>query len=1120
LCASLALILLVWSGVVPAQERDEFPPAKSPEESLKAIRVPKGLRVELMAAEPLTASPVAIDFGPNGQLWVAEMLDYPAGLKGDYKAGGRVRLLRDTNGDGKYDKSTIFLDQVHFPNGITAWKNGVLVAAAPDILYAEDTDGDGKADVRKVVFTGFDSRNWQARVNSLSYGLDNWVHGANGLLGGTIRCPDNPDLVVKLGIRDFRMDPDTHRFELETGGGSQQGRVRDDWGSYFSNQNSELLLNTPLPDRYVSRNPYVAPPDPIVFVAKEDPDHLYPASRTLRRFNHPESANRVTSACSPVIYRDNLLDAEYRGNAFMCEPVHNLVTRRILKPVGATFAGFRAPTEQHSEFYASTDNWSRPVDIKNGPDGALWVVDMYRMIIEHPRWITADRLARINVRAGDTKGRIYRIVPEGKPARPIPRLSDKNTHDLVAALDSPGGWQRDLVQFMLVQRHDYAAVPGLKRLVTESKHPQVRLQALCALEGLGGLSPALLLQSLSDAHPGVRRNAIRLCEPFLKNDARLGREIARLGNDADAQVRLQAACTLGEWDDPAAGDAIGRIAFANQQEPYIFAAAMSSITKKNLGRVAATVTKFNAGSTPPTQLYRNLMTMATAYQNDDVLSTFIASTARHGEGNYAAWELSAVAAMLDGLDRQKTTVSALIERLGDRGRATAAQLQHLAAFAREAAVDGRAPLETRLAAIQILGRGISPQDDADIAALGSLLSPQAPAELQEGVVSALARLQQPRVADVLLSRWRSVGPAVRSSILDALVSRDEWTGALLDRIEKKEIRAGEIDVGRSQRLSSLKNAALAARAKKLLASSVDSNRAKVIEQYHAALTRHGDPVHGKQLFEKTCTVCHRLNGVGHVIGPDLVALTDKSPQALLVAILDPNRAVEQKYTVYAAQTNQGRQYTGILAAETGSSVTLLQQESKQTTLLRSELEELASTGKSLMPEGIEKDLKPNDICDIMSYVATTGPSRKVFPSNEPALVTQSPDGTIELLASNCEIYGNSLVYQKARKNLGDWQSANDKASWTVQVPKAGLYTVSVHYSCQNNSAGNSFVFEAGTERISSRVEGTGKTWMTYFPVEIGKIPLAEGKQRVSLRAGDPLKGKLANVRSVLLIPPH
>jgi putative membrane-bound dehydrogenase-like protein len=1119
-CLTIGLFVTVPATVLAQGGSDQFPPPMSPEQSRQVIHVPKGLKVELVAAEPMVASPVAIDFAPDGKLWVAEMLDYPAGLKGDYQPGGRVRLLEDTDGDGKYDKSTIFLDKVHFPNGITAWKKGVLICAAPDIIYAEDTNGDGKADVREVVFTGFDSRNWQARVNSLSYGLDNWVHGANGLIGGTVRCPARPDFVVTLGIRDFRLDPDRHLFELETGGGTQQGRTRDDWGNYFSNQNSELLLNAPLADRYVGRNPYVAPPEPIVLVPKEDPDHLYPLSRTLRRFNHPESANRVTSACSPVIYRDDLLGVEYHDNAFMCEPVHNLVTRRVLKPLGATFAGVRAPSEQKSEFLASADNWFRPVDLKNGPDGALWVVDMYRMIIEHPKWITADRLARINVRAGDTKGRIYRIVPEARPARPFPHLVGRSTDELVAALDSPGGWQRDTVQFMLVHRGDQKAIPPLVKMATECPRAEARLQALCTLDGLKGLNPQILSTALHDAHPGVRRNAVRLCESFLKTAPELGPEIASLADDADAQVRLQVACTLGEWDDPKAGDAIGRMALANQQEPYIFAAAMSSVTPKNLANVVAAVSISDPGANAPAELYRDLITMATAFRNDEVLTKFVASTARRGAGPYPAWELSAIAALFDGLDQQKTTVAALGERLGSQGPATVAQLAQLAAYARQAAADPRAPLATRLAAVQILARSGTPADDQDITVLGDLLSPQTPAVLQEGVVTALGKLRQKKVADELLARWRSVGPALRSSILDVMISRDDWVADLLDHIEHKQINVHEIDIGRRQQLASLKNRPLADRATKLLAASVDKDRVKVIERYHTALTMHGDAKHGRQLFEKTCTVCHRLNDVGHAVGPELVALTDKSPQALLVAILDPNRAVEQKYVVYTAVTNQGRQYTGLLAAETGSSITLMQQENKETTVLRGELEEMSSAGKSLMPEGLEKDFKPQDIADVMAYVASTGPSRKVFPGNKPVTVGASADGTLELTATNCEIYGDTLVYQSARQNLGEWHSADDRAVWTVDVPKSGLYTVSVHYSCRNDTAGNRFLFESQDQRITSRIEGTGKAWGVYFPVEIGKVRLKEGRQRLTLRAADAIKGTLANVQSVLLIPPQ
>jgi putative membrane-bound dehydrogenase-like protein len=1117
----LALLATIVGGRAEAAPRDDFPPAMTPEQSLKAIHVPKGLKVELVAAEPLISSPVAIDFGPDGKLWVAEMYDYPYGVKGDYQPAGRVRLLESTHGDGKFDKSTVFLDHVHFPNGITVWKKGVLVCAAPDIIYAEDTDGDGKADIRKVVFTGFDSRNWQARMNSLSYGLDNWIHGANGLLGGTVHCPDKPGLEVKLGIRDFRMDPDRHLFELESGGGTQQGRTRDDWGNYFSNQNSELLLNTPLQDRYVSRNPFVAPPEPVVMVPKEDPDHLYPISRTLRRFNHPESANRVTSACSPVIYRDDLLGEEYRGNAFMCEPVHDLLTRRVLKPLGATFAGFRAPSELNSEFYASADNWSRPVDVKNGPDGALWVVDMYRMIIEHPKWITADRLARINPRAGDNMGRIYRIVPEDKPARPWPNLAKMSPTELVDALDSPGGWQRDLVQFMLVDRGDKSVIPALTKMASDNSRPETRLQALCTLDGLGGLTSSLLETALHDKHPGVRRNAVRLCEGLLKSAPELGPKIAELIGDEDPQVRLQVACTLGEWDDPQSGDAIGRFALANQQEPYLFAAAMSSITKGNLARVAAKVAHSSKGSTPPPELYRNLMTMATAYGNDAVVEEFIGSMSPSAQGAYSAADLSAVAALLDGLDRQHVGIGQFATRLSGRGPALLQQLQHVADAARTTSADEHAPLDSRLAAVQILGRGLTQHDSADVDALGELLSPQTPASLQEGIVAALGKLPQPQVANTLLGRWRGVSPALRSSILDVLLVRDEWTSALLDRIEKKEIRGGEVDVPRSQRLMALKNRALADRAKKIL-HSVDADRLAVIRKYQSALTLSADPKHGRERFEKTCTICHRLNSVGHSIGPDLVALTDKSPQALIVAILDPNRAVEQKYDVYSAVTTQGRQYTGILAAETGSSITLLQQEGKQTTLLRGELEMLASTGKSLMPEGLEKDVKPQDLADIMAYIGSTGPSRKVFPGNQPALVTAQPDGTLSLDASNCEIYGNTLVLEKRRDEpvLAEWHSPNDSAAWTVDIQKPGLYTVSVMYSCHNESAGNSFQFDSPDKRITSRVEGTGKNWTTFFPVEIGKVPLKAGKQRFALRAADPLKGTLAKVASVLLIPPQ
>ncbi|MEO6809346.1 MAG: PVC-type heme-binding CxxCH protein, partial [Isosphaeraceae bacterium] len=357
----VALWLVVGLGLLAGSrslQAEEMPPPLSPEEGVRSLRVKPGLRAELVASEPLVVDPVAIDWGTDGKLWVCEMRDYPSGIDGNWKPGGQINVLEDTNGDGKYDKSTVFLDGLPFPTGVMAWRKGALICAAPEIIYAEDTDGDGKADVRKVVYRGFATENYQARVNGLSYNLDNWVYGANGLIGGTIRGMASGK-EVNIGGRDFRIKPDTGVVEPASGL-TQQGRVHDDEGNQFGGNNSILLQHYPLPDHASRRNPHVAPPAPAVYVPK-DPDsrQVFPASRTIERFNHPESANRVTSACGIGIYRDDLLGEEYTGNAFICEPVHNLVHREVLKADGVTVAGHRASDDQESEFLASTDNWFR-----------------------------------------------------------------------------------------------------------------------------------------------------------------------------------------------------------------------------------------------------------------------------------------------------------------------------------------------------------------------------------------------------------------------------------------------------------------------------------------------------------------------------------------------------------------------------------------------------------------------------------------------------------------------------------------------------------------------------------------------------------------------------------------
>ena len=936
----------------------------SPQQSLATIRTKKDLAVELVAAEPLVTSPVAIDWGPDGRLWVAEMIDYPAGRNGDYKPGGRIRVLEDTDGDGKYDKATVFLDNIPFPTGVTAWRKGVLVCAAPDILYAEDTKGDGKADVVRKLFSGFGTDNYQARVNSLEYGLDGWVYGSCGIYGGTIRsfAPAEP---VRLGNRDFRIQPDTGLLEPATGR-TQQGRVRDDWGNWFGCDNTNLCWHYPLADHYLRRNPRVPAPASAVLVPDNpNPNRLYPLRAQLQLFKLSGPPGQTTAACGLGIYRDDLLGREYQGNAFVCEPVNLLIHRLLLSPRGSTFSGRRAAEETHSEFLASTDNWFRPVQARTGPDGCLWVVDMYRYVIEHPRWIPPEDLAKLDVRAGSTLGRIYRIRPKDRAPRPIPRLDKRDTAGLVAALDSPNGWQRDMAGQMLLWRADRTAVKPLEEMASANPRAETRLQALCVLDGLGGLGKSTVLPALADKHPGVRRHAIRLSEKLLATSPELGEALLRSLDDPDAQVRLQLACSLAEWPDVRAGHALATLALRFPEDAYLTAAVLSSVRAENLPQVLAGVFPDAARIAPPELLVQRLVGLATILGDKKNLPEILRRVTTPRQGRFARWQWAALVGVLDALEHQGQSLRQWGEELLLR------QIKQMLQEARAEALDVHLPEPDRLAAVGALGREPA-EGDADLPVLAKLLVPQNPVSIQTAAIDGLGRIPETRVASLLIAGWKSYTPSLKSQVLDLLLSRDAWLRELLRGIKQNDIPAANIDAKHRQRLLGQKDEQVRTRAAKLFASAISPDREMVLESYRVVASMPGDRIRGKAVFAKTCAACHRLQEIGHEVGPDLAALSNKTPEYLLTEILAPNKNVDARYVEYAAVTKAGRLFTGILANETATSITLKGQEAKEQVLLRSELEELKSTEKSLMPEGLEKDLSRQDLADLIAYLAAGG----------------------------------------------------------------------------------------------------------------------------------------------------
>jgi putative heme-binding domain-containing protein len=343
--------------------------------------------------------------------------------------------------------------------------------------------------------------------------------------------------------------------------------------------------------------------------------------------------------------------------------------------------------------------------------------------------------------------------------------------------------------------------------------------------------------------------------------------------------------------------------------------------------------------------------------------------------------------------------------------------------------------------------------------------------------------------------------------------------ALLNALETKQIAPNEMDAVARQRLLAHRSEEVRRRAAKLFADALNADRQKVIETYQAVLSAKGDAPRGAELFRKNCSVCHQLGGVGNAVGPDLASLGDKSPPALLIAILDPNRAVEDRYVGYTATTKGGRTFSGVLAAETGNSITLVGADGKKNVLLRSDLDELSSTGKSAMPEGLEKEIKPSDMADLIAYLRSQGPQpqRKEFPGNKPELVRSAADGSFHLTAANGEIYGPTVVLEKQYGNLGFWSSTDDRVVWTVEVAKPGRYAVWLDWACPADTAGKMFLLQAGIHQLTAKVEATG-SWDTYRQAKVGEIVLSGGQQRVMFRSAGRIFHPLLDLKSVKFVP--
>lgn len=582
-CFLISLILL--SEIMLAQH---YPGPLSPEESIKKLQVADGFKIQVYASEPYVFDPVALEFDEQGDAYVVEMPDYPFEVERG-KGKGRIRILKDINSDGRIDKSVIFAENITEATSILPYKGGLIVTAAPDILYLKDTNEDGKSDIRETIFTGFFENNSEAQITSLRYGIDNWIYAANSGQSGQVTLTKGGKTLNVAGA-DFRFRLDRGQFEVETGS-AQFGHTINDWGHRFMSQNTLHIRQAVIPRRYILRNPHL----PTQTAAKNISDHeldmyqisetpYWRAARTEAR-NRDFKANNInrveyargkfTGASGGTVYTGNAFENKYYGNIFTSDVAGNLVHRDVvtLAKNSPVYIASRDTTEKNKEFIASSDTWFRPVNFTVGPDGYLYVLDYYRQHIETPVSIPDSLKTNMDFLAGNDMGRIYRVLPVNAGVKKISfNLKNSKSGNLLVMLSHPNGWWRMQAHRLLVERQDKSVVQGLKNIIKTNKDPRARLHALYVLEGLNALNAGIVKQALQDTSAGVRENAIMLAERYPETLSMLSQKV----NDPSIRVAFQAALSLGEFSGQGVTSALAQFVNKYGYDQWFKTAILSS----------------------------------------------------------------------------------------------------------------------------------------------------------------------------------------------------------------------------------------------------------------------------------------------------------------------------------------------------------------------------------------------------------------------------------------------------------------------------------------------------------------------------------------------------------------
>lgn len=952
--ALLLFVLLV--SISQAQVKSPHSPA----DSLKNLVAHPEVVVELVAAEPLVVDPVAVRFDEFNRMWVVEMRDYPHGPKEGEKPKSRIRILQDQDQNGTYETATTFADNLLFATGLQLWKDGAFVTHAGKITYMRDTNGDLVADESEVWFTGFAEENTQLRANHPTLGLDGFIYVANGLRGGVVQGTRKGNEPVQLRGKDFRFSPKERSLYAAITGNGQFGLSIDSFGNRFVCSNRNPLKHVVFEDSQLSGSAAGMIGATVTDVAKAGAEsRVYPIANAWTTSNL--HAGQFTAACGVHLYEGDALGEAFVGNAFTCDPTGYLVHREVLKPAGPTFVS--QPGRQGVEFLASRDTWFRPVNLTTGPDGSLYVVDMYRAVIEHPQFMPTELKTRPDLLLGNDRGRIYRVRAKSKsPDFKQPPLGKLKSDEVLAQLTSDNGWRRATALRLLHQNEPTGVATRLNELIQSVRGAPAKASSVVyvgypfpVMSSLDRLAIALGLYP-----PELRAVMTDLATFDIRTNDNLRTAYAGLLSEENDLVRFNALNSFYRFhkgEEPLLRKAIATEIKAGG-DPFVCDALLLAGQDMPTVALKACLAEIKSDTkiTPAIRkLVVNFSTLASkTVKNDEQANEFtkiISATKNDRLVMVILPHIQAVA--------KRWTFKRDVERMVDLNE----RAEDVWELADKLVNDPHANINDRLDAVAFMA---ALPDMAN--QLLKLAGPEYPQSLRMKAISELAHQAHAGDWKKLLPMFETASPAIRSEIIRGLAAQPKATHLLVDLLEQKKVRPAEIDRASISRLQKLADIELRKRAAELLKPSSPAERLKALADFQASLKLKGDPKVGVKLFSKTCAACHKIGDIGVNVAPDISDSRTKTAAQILGDVILPNKAIDANYVSYLVETADGKTHAGIIAEETSAAIVLKMQGAKTLTIPREEIEQLSSTGVSLMPEGLEREMSHQQMADLISYI--------------------------------------------------------------------------------------------------------------------------------------------------------